>query len=163
MRIAFASLLVAFIACLSANGADPVAHKIDSVSWLAGKWQGASGERIACEEHRSAPAGRAMLGMFRLVTGQGPSLYELLLLEEDSEGVWMRLRHFNPQMVAREQEPIKMKLVSASSEKLVFENAANTLPKRITYALSGNELTATVETERGGKAASFDVKMLRAK
>jgi hypothetical protein len=163
MRVASMSLLVACAIYLSTRGAEPAAYKIDSVSWLVGTWQSPPGERLACEEHWSTPAGGAMVGMFRMVAGQRPSLYELLLLEEDAAGVWMRLRHFNPQMVAREQEPIKMKLVSAGSEKLVFENAANSLPKRITYALSGNELTATVETERGGKPASFDLTTLRAK
>src|SRR5580765_5764600 len=143
MRVASTSLLVACafcLTCLTSRGAEPTAYKIDSVSWLVGNWQSPAGERLACEEHWSAPAGGAMVGMFRMVAGQRPSLYELLLLEEDAEGVWMRLRHFNPQMVAREQEPIKMKLVSATGEKLVFENLTNGLPKRVVYALSGNEL-----------------------
>jgi Domain of unknown function (DUF6265) len=163
MRVASMSLLVACAVFSSTRGAEPAAYKIDSVSWLVGKWQSAAGERLACEEHWSAPAGEAMVGMFRMLAGQRPSLYELLLLEEDAEGVWMRLRHFNPQMVAREQEPIKMKLVSATGEKLVFENLANNLPKRVVYTLSGNELAATVETERDGKAVSFALKMQRAK
>jgi|SRR5262245_12355557 len=163
MRVASMSLLVACVVCLSTRGAEPTAYKIDSVSWLAGKWQSDAGERLACEEHWSDPAGGAMVGMFRMLAGQRPSLYELLLIEEDAEGVWMRLRHFHPQMVAREQEPIKTKLVSATNEKLVFENLANGLPKRVVYTLSGNELAATVETEREGKAVSFALKMQRAK
>ena len=73
------------------------------------------------------------------------------------------MRHFRPQMVAQEQEPIKIKLVSATQEKLVFENPDGERPKRITYSLGGDDLTATIQTERDGKPASFSLRLRRAK
>jgi Domain of unknown function (DUF6265) len=155
------SLLLGFTA--AAAEPSPDTSKIASVAWLAGRWRSPDEERIAAEEHWSAPAGGAMVGMFRLVNDGRPGIYELLLLEEQSDGVWMRLRHFRPKMVAREQEPIQLKLASAAADKLVFENPSGNQPKRITYALAGNELTATVETERDGKPAAFALKMQRAK
>ncbi len=136
---------------------------LDAVAWLAGHWQSPAGERAAAEEHWSAPAGGAMVGMFRLVSGGKPGVYELILIEEETDGVWMRLRHFQPQMVAREQEPIKLKLTSSANEKLVFENPDDSRPKRIIYTLVGNDLIATVETERDGKAAGFSLKLRRVK
>jgi hypothetical protein len=75
----------------------------------------------------------------------------------------MRLRHFGPQMAAREQEPLKLKLASATADKLVFENPTDGQPKRITYSLAGDEVTATVETARNGKSVTFSLKMQRAK
>jgi Domain of unknown function (DUF6265) len=158
-----AMLLIPFLFAASAAAAEPAAMKIDNVAWLAGRWQSPPGERTNCEEHWSAPAGGAMVGMFRLLAGGRPSVYEILLLEEESDGVWMRLRHFGPQMTAREQEPLKLKLTEATESKLLFENPAESLPKRIVYALAGDELTATVETARGGKPVSFSLKMQRAK
>jgi hypothetical protein len=148
-HILFSILLIQCLFAAAAAAAEPAATKIDSVAWLAGRWQSPAGERVACEEHWSTPAGGAMLGMFRLVTGGRPGLYEILLLEEDADGVWMRLRHFRPQMVAQ--------------DKLVFENPTDARPKRITYSLTGDELTATVETARDGKPVSFSLTMQRAK
>jgi hypothetical protein len=138
-------------------------NKIEAANWLVGRWQSPAGERVACEEHWTAPVGGAMVGMFRVASGGRPGVYELLLLEEEADGVWMRLRHFRPQMVAMEQEPLKLKLTSAAADKLVFENPTDGRPKRIIYALAGDDLTATVETERDGKATTFALKMRRVK
>lgn len=144
------------------EAANAGAQKLASVAWLAGRWQSAAGERVTCEEHWSAPAGKAMVGMFRLLSGERPGVYELLLLEEEADGVWLRLRHFRPNMVEMEKEPLKLKLASATADKLVFENPTGEQPKRITYALAGDELTAKVETTRGGKPATLTLKMKRA-
>jgi uncharacterized protein DUF6265 len=161
-RILFVTALV-FVSADTLGAVEPSVAKLDSAAWLVGRWQSPAGEQVTCEEHWSAPAGGAMVGMFRLLSNQRPGLYELLILEEEADGVWMRLRHFSPQMVAREQEPIKLKLTSATAEKLVFENPADNRPKRVVYALAGDELTATVETERNGQPATFSLKMHRAK
>jgi hypothetical protein len=104
-----------------------------------------------------------MVGMFRMAAGERAGVYELLLLEQDKDGVWMRMRHFRPQMVAMEQEPIKLKLTSADSTKLVFVNPVDNRPKRVTYALAGDELVVTVDTERNGQPSTFAVKMRRVK
>jgi len=154
--------LLTFLRSL-AGAADSNASKIENVAWLTGNWQSVGGEPMACEEHWTAPAGGAMVGMFRLLNNDRPGLYELLMLEQETDGVWMRLRHFRQQMVAQEQEPLKLKLISAAADKLVFENPSDNRPKRIVYALSDDELTATIETERNGKAATFSLKMRRAK
>jgi hypothetical protein len=155
-------LLVPLLLASPLIAADPPA-KLDSLAWLVGRWQSPERDRVLSEEHWSAPAGGAMIGMFRLVSGGKPSVYELILIEEEADGVWMRLRHFQPQMVAREQEPIKLKLTSSANEKLVFENPIDNKPKRIIYTLVGNDLIATVETERDDKTAAFSLKMRRVK
>jgi hypothetical protein len=161
------SLLAPFFLLASLSAADPPNSspptKLDSAGWLIGRWQSPEGERVMCEEHWSAPAGGAMVGMFRMLSGGKPSVYEILLLEEESDGVWLRLRHFRPQMVAQEQEPIKIKLASATAEQLVFENPDGNRPNRVIYALAGDELTATIETERNGKPTTFSLKLRRVK
>ena len=137
--------------------------KLDGAAWLVGRWQSQQGDRMMSEEHWSAPAGGAMMGMFRMVSGGKPAVYETMLLEEESDGVWLRLRHFQPQLVAREQESVRLKLTSVGDEKLVFENPDNSRPQRIIYTKVGNDLMATVETERDGKAAGFSLRMPRVK
>ena len=154
-------LCVLSVVVTASGAAEHDGTKLESASWLAGRWQSAAGEQVACEEHWSTAAGGAMVGMFRLVNSGRPVVYELLLIEQETDGVWMRLRHFRPQMVALEQKPIKIKLVSASPEKLVFENPSGNQPKRVTYALADDVLTVTVETERGGKSAQFSLTMKR--
>jgi hypothetical protein len=158
-----AALVLLGLFSQGASAADPQVSKIQSARWLVGRWQSPPGERLICKEHWSAPAGGAMVGMFRLMNGERPGLYELLLLEEEADGVWMRLRHFRPQLVAQEQEPLKLKLTTATMDKLVFENPDGNRPKRVTYGVAGDDLTATVETERDGTPVTFSLKMQRAK
>src|SRR5262245_49565549 len=88
-------LITCFVASLAAvePAKDATPTKLDSVAWLTGRWQSPAGERLACEEHWSAAAGGGMVGMFRMLSGERVSVYELLLLEEESDGVWMRMRH----------------------------------------------------------------------
>jgi hypothetical protein len=162
-NVLFAGLIVLGLYSQTACAADPDVSQIESVRWLVGRWHSPPGERVTCEEHWSAPAGGAMIGMFRLISGEQPGLYELLLLEQETDGVWMRLRHFRPQMVAQEQEPLKLKLTTATPDRLVFENSNGNRPKRVTYTVAGDELTAVVETERDGKPTAFSLKLQRAK
>jgi len=168
VKAAFFPILLApflFIAALPA--ADPPTSssstKLDDLRWLVGKWQCLTGERVVAEEHWSAAGGGAMMGMSRLMNGDKPSVYELLLIEAEADGVWMRLRHFRSQMVPQEQEPIKLKLTSSANEKLVFENPDSVRPKRIIYTLVGNDLIVTVETERDDKTAGFSLTFRRVK
>src|SRR5262245_7889323 len=58
---------IGLVLAVSVNAADSDLSKIESVSWLTGKWQSAAGQSMACEEHWTAPAGGAMVGMFRLL------------------------------------------------------------------------------------------------
>lgn len=158
------SLLVAGLFALSvAPEADVGRPGLDSVGWLVGRWRSADGERAISEEHWSAPAAGGMVGMFRMTTRERAGVYELLLLEQQNDGVWMRMRHFRPQMVAMEQEPISLKLTSAGTGKLIFENPKDNRPKRITYEVNDDKLVVTVETERNGQPTSFTVKMSRVK
>ena len=156
-----ALLFISVLALGSAPDSEASTLKIDNVAWLAGRWQSPDGERTLAEEHWSAPAAGGMVGMFRMAAGERAGVYELLLLEQEKDGVWMRMRHFRPQMVAMEQEPIRLKLASAEPGTLVFENPTDNRPKRVTYALAKDDLLVTVETERNGQPSTFAVKMRR--
>src|SRR5438093_2277299 len=118
-------------------------------AWLAGRWQQAEATACVYQEHWSAPAGGAMMGMFRMLLEGKPVVYEFLLLEESADGVWLRLRHYRPEMTELDQGPTRLKLTQAGPANLVFENPDHDKPKRIVYALEGARLRARVVTVRG--------------
>jgi len=135
-----------------------------NVAWFAGHWRSPASEKKLAEEQWTDAAGGAMVGMFRLVNADMPVIYEFLLIEETTDGVYMRLRHFKPAMEEVEKEPIRLKLVKATSHEAVFENPDHEKPKRITYRRTKAEhLTVTVDTMRDGKAATFALKFDRVK
>jgi hypothetical protein len=149
---------------ISATEAAPKADfTLKDVAWFAGHWRTQSSSLLQ-EEFWSDAAGKAMVGTFRLVSNGKPVVYEFLLIEEQSDGVWMLLRHFNVGMKEREQLPVKCKLVKATAEEAVFENQSGDKPKRIVYAQTKKgELVVTVETVRDGKTVTFPLSFDRVK
>lgn len=98
---------------------------------LAGTWsesrpsaQGAS----FVEEIWSAPHGDNVVGSFRWLGPDGKaSMYELLTITQEQDGVFLRLRHFGPSLEAWEErdEPKTLRLTEATKEKLVFVGHAH--------------------------------------
>jgi hypothetical protein len=163
-NLVLASLVGVLLLPAAALDAQPKdGYTLKDVAWFVGGWRNPASDKTLYEEHWSDPAGGAMVGMFRLVNPGKSALYELLLLEETPDGVFMRLRHFKAGMAELEKEPIRLKLVKASASEAVFENPDNEKPKRITYRLNEGQMAVTVETIRDGKAASFTLKMDRMK
>ena len=68
---------------------------IDRLSWVAGAWTGTLGERTI-EQHWSAPLGGTIVAMYRSILNNKTTLYELLAMEQDGDGVSLRIKHFAP-------------------------------------------------------------------
>ncbi len=163
-RLFVPGLLCAFIGTTIAFAQPATSFTLKDVAWFAGPWRSPASEKMLAEEHWSEPAGGAMIGMFRLVNGEKPVIYEFLLMEETKDGVFMRLRHYKTAMADVDKEPIRLKLVKSSKSEAVFENPDNEKPKRITYALTKpDQVLVTVETTRDGKSVTFPLKMERIK
>lgn len=73
------------------------------VAWLAGAWIG-EGLGGVSEEHWTAPAGGAMLGMYRVIRDEKPMLYELLTITEDKGSLVLKLKHFNADLTGWEDK-----------------------------------------------------------
>ncbi|MEM8485311.1 MAG: DUF6265 family protein [Bacteroidota bacterium] len=96
------------------------AASINQIAWIAGHWNGeAFGGQI--EEIWSAPAGGAMMGMFRLIQGDEVGFYELMTLLEEAGSLAFRLKHFNKDLTGWEEkdETVTMPLV-ALDENIAF-------------------------------------------
>jgi len=138
--------------------------KLATASWLVGQWRSGAKEKVQFEEHWTEPAAGAMMGMFRLSRDGKPGVYEFLLLEEETDGTYLRLRHYRTHMEDIDKAPIRLKLTQADDKQLVFENPDNDKPKRILYVReSADKMAATVETTRDGKPSKFSLRMERVK
>lgn len=144
---------------VAADGNDPRAYTLDDVAWIAGHWQGAGlGGRV--EEGWFGPAGGTMVGVFRL-TGHGSApVLEFLILTQESSGVTYRFKHFGPDYVAWEDEPITLRLTGASTTRATFENTAwaEGQLKRLVYTLADE---ATLEIFVDLPPAPFTVILTR--
>lgn len=106
---------------LDADTALPAAT-IDQIAWIEGHWTGeAFGGEI--EEVWSAPAGGAMMGMFRLIQGDEIGFYELMTLLEEEGSLAFRLKHFNSDLTGWEEkeETVTMRLIALEEHIAFFD------------------------------------------
>ena len=97
-----------------------------------------------------------MQGMWRYVTDGKARIYEILTISAEDGGLVMRVRHFDPALVAREEKaaPVVLKLVSSGDRMGAFEGTEPNGPTviRLTY-VSPAEGVLSVMLEKDGKMA----------
>jgi hypothetical protein len=140
---------------------------LEQVAWIAGPWRGMLGDR-QIEQHWMAPAGGAMVAMYRSVQAGRASLYELLAIEQQGDWVMLRIKHFSPGpgLAGREpkDESIDHALVRVDGRTAVFEGTGAENPPRVTFTSPDPDtLTITVERMRDGKLTSTDFRYSRIK
>jgi hypothetical protein len=151
------ALLSGAVSAQEVTAPPPIKASLADVSFIAGHWVGGEAGELS-EEVWSAPEGDSMMGMWRFTSKGQVKIYELLTLTTEGENVVLRLRHFNPDLVAREdkERPVELPLVAKSPREAVFEgpeyNVKGTV--RLTYRRPTDDtLTGTLEKE--GKKQEF--------
>ena len=148
------STLAAFLA-LASVAAPATPATLSDFGWLAGRCVDDSGGNLS-EETWSVPSGDAMQGMWRYVVDGKARVYEILTISVEDGGPVMRLRHFDPKLVAREEKgaPVTLRLASSASQSATFEGSESggTGSVRLTYLLAPDG-TLNVTLEKDGKKA----------
>ena len=126
---------------------------------MAGHWIGGDPGDLS-EEVWSAPEGDSMMGMWRFVTKGRTQIYEILTVTKEGENVVLRIRHFNPKLVAREEKDraVELPLVSKSANEAVFEGPEYNVKGnvRLTYRRpTPDTLTGVLEKEGKQQVFSF--------
>jgi len=129
---------------------DPVAAKATDLAWLAGDWNGVKGKRTL-EERWSSPAGGALLGTSRTVSGGKMVAFEFLrVVEKESRLLYVA------QPGGR--SATEFTLVELDETRAVFENPYHDYPQRISYERVDEQLTAEIAQIDGSSPQRFDFK-----
>jgi len=108
----------------------PAKPTVGEFAWLAGRWQGTWGPRVAQQVWTTPKAG-VMMGTFQLAENDKTLVLELFTMVDGPDGIKFRLRHFTPSLVAWEKPgPTVLDLSSADAKSIVFENPTDGQPKR---------------------------------
>ncbi len=129
---------------------------IQQVAFIAGQWTGTLGDRHI-EQHWMAPVGTSMVAAYRNVQGAEPKLYELLVIEQEGDGLVLRIKHFapGPGLAGRQPqgESVNHRLVKVEGKTAVFEGTGEN-PARVTFTRKAdNALDIVVARMRDGKIA----------
>jgi len=168
-RMLFGTFLAVLVAtsvqAQPAIGAAPAAKAtVSQLAFISGPWTGTLGDRTI-EQHWSAPLGDSMVAMYRNVQDGKVRLYELLVMEQEQEGVALRIKHFAPGagLVGRQakDESVNHKLVKLEGQTAVFEGTGEN-PTRVTFTrTSPDALTIRVERMRDGALTGTDFNYAR--
>jgi len=114
--------------------------------WMSGAW-GSEHDGVRMEEHWTRGNGDLMVGMHEDVLANGMTSFEFLRIEKrDGKLVYLAMPR------ARPETPFP--LVSATANRVVFENPDHVFPRRIIYWRDGARLCARTEGAIAGKPAS---------
>lgn len=142
--------------------AQPTQATIDDFAWFSGHWLGEDNSAEAMiEETWGVPHDGLILGMFRQDSPR-QTFYELITLAETVDGsVEMRIRHFNPGLVAWEEkdETVLFTLVKVEENHATFVDEKGT---RLVYDREGGLLVAALESDRDGETRRFEFRYRRA-
>ncbi len=150
---------------VSGLSAPPIRAKVDQLAWVAGAWTGTLGARTI-EQYWSAPLGGSIIAMYRSLQADRATLYELLAIEQEGDGVVLRIKHFapGPGLVGQEakDESMNHSLVSLDGRTAVFEAAAAGGPVRVTFrSPDAAALNITVVRQRDGAPVTTEFKYHR--
>ncbi len=113
------------------NAAEPTTS-IDTLAWMEGSWAGPTGPS-RLEETWSAPAGGTMIAAVRMTTGEETSMAELIIINEEDNGLTLRLQQYSRKHEPRfPAQPLRM--TEQSSNSVTFEATGPGGLKKITYS-----------------------------
>ena len=149
-----AAALIASTALAQTSAPAPSRAVLSDLSWMAGRWIDDSGGNLS-EEIWSAPSGDSMMGMWRYVSSGKVRIFEMLTIGEHEGGLALRLRHFDPALVGREdkERPVVLKLVRLADREAVFEGTeySDKGTVRLTYRRPSDDTLAVTLDKAGGK------------
>lgn len=149
--------MIALAAALALAAAGPVPATLQDAAFIAGRWLSEEGPARS-EETWNAPAGDAMLGMWRLVADGQTRVLEILCIRAEGGTLVFRLRHFDAALVGREERdrPVVLQLVRKAEGSLRFEGErvdGGSGQVALTYVRRGDALEVTLEKD--GKAQPY--------
>jgi len=132
----------------------PGALSVQRLAWMSGCWQQRSGTRVT-EEQWMRPAGGAMLGMNRTVSGSQMRAWESLrIVEQNGRAVYIAQPNGGP--------PTSFAASVVNDTLVVFDNPAHDFPQRIAYRrISSDSLHAIISAVRDGKTQQMGIPMER--
>ena len=113
------------------------------VDWFAGSWAGEAFGGIF-EEVWNPPSHGSMVGMFKLMSDEGVTFYELMLFVEEEGSLSFKVRHFDPDFTAwegKEDVPVSH-FVKAEENAVHFDGISF-------YRVSDDEVHAYLVFRKG--------------
>lgn len=130
---------------------------LTATAWLAGHWRGEAFGGIT-EEIWTPPLGGSMMGVFKLVSDNKVSFYEIETIREVNNTLLLQLKHFHRNLKGWEEkdETVDFRLVKVTDNKVYFDGF--TIER-----ISDTEINMYVVIEDGGQQSEVKFNYKRVK
>jgi hypothetical protein len=134
----------------------PAKRTLADLTFLSGHWVEVTGRNLS-EEIWTLPAGDSMAGVWRYVEEGRVRVLELLVIRQEAGGPVLRLRHFDPDLVAREEKgaPVILPLVAVEKQSARFEEPGASGAGTVSLAYRRDGETLAVTLTKAGKVEEF--------
>lgn len=158
-----AGLVVAFpLFAGSAEAAPPCG--LAALHWFAGTWHSEDATSQAEERWVVAAGDRLMGSAWSLhPTGSG-GVIEAMTIQEDEDGIALRLRHFSSDLKRSREEkeaPMVFRLESCADQSAIFAGIGPQEGEHIAYRRSGDRLSFIGDFIHGGQPVHVEIAMAR--
>jgi hypothetical protein len=156
---ALARAILMSVIALPAAGARPVPPgPLEPLRFLAGCWQGTSGDGQLIEEHYTSPSSNLILGMTRYTRKGVATGFEFSTIAWEDSTIVLTPRPSG-------QQPVPFRLAELRESSAVWTNPAHDFPTLIAYRrVGGDTLVARIEGPgKGGATAAEEWRMTRAR
>lgn len=153
-----ASLIgLALVLAVSAPGlAQGPAATVADLAWMTGHYKGDTGNGTL-EETWAQPVGGSIAALVRSTADGATNMIEIIVVEEESDSLMLRLKQWDPGMNPRAEGFEVMELMEIGDKRVVFRNTGEDGIQQLGYSLVGDTFTISVETAQG----SFDIPLTR--
>ena len=152
MRRSLFGLGLVFVLLVSVSAAPAFAEgapaKVADLAWMTGHYKGDFGAGTL-EENWANPAGGSIGALIRIMDGDGTSMIELIVIEEEGDSLTLRLKQWEPGMKPRGDGFEVMELVEVGDQKVVFRGTGTGAIERLGYSLAGDRFTISLKTAQG--------------
>jgi hypothetical protein len=133
-RFGVATLVCLLTTVMSASiSADP-AGKVSALSWMTGAWAGPAGPGVTLEENWIQPTGGSLASLVRMTTADATPMVELIVIEEESDTLVLRIQQWDPGFSPRTAEPQTMTLTELGERSVKFTAASAGGLKTLAYS-----------------------------
>jgi hypothetical protein len=149
------ALVVAIPLCAAPGfAADGAPGKVADLAWMTGHWAGAM-PNGGLEENWTEPKAGSIAALVRATTGEATSMIELIVIEEESGSLVLRVQQWNPGYVPRTPTPQVMRLAETAPNKVVFTSTGEGALARLAYSRPApDQFVISIKTAQG---AEFDI------
>ncbi|MCB1644065.1 MAG: hypothetical protein KDI36_01360 [Pseudomonadales bacterium] len=148
-RLCSTTLLLLFSLITTATMAATESASVADLHWMTGTWAGPVGDG-RLEETWVTPRDHSMGAFVRMTSDAGPSMIELIVIEEQEDTLILRLQQWNPGFEPRTEVPQTLKLTTMSSRMVSFEAVTEGGMQTLAYERpDDNSFNIHIETTTG--------------